>query len=260
MLSPLTITSDQLISDAGILAKIGTYTLNVVNVAAANTTTALSNMKVVSISVADTAINLSANFDALSKIGSKLVAITQNDFSPIALTYVQYTLDSNALGKMAGNYSFSITGVASQDAVIVALNPHVTNITLNANSSLTENQFNTLSSKLTNTDLTITNVLATDVQVIAADRHVAHITLDENILTEAQYTSAVAGKITNTSLSITNVLAADAGHIISAFPAVSSLTVQDSFENIFSNALTLAPLVQSGLIRVEFNGAHTTVS
>jgi len=142
-LSPLTVTADQLVSDAGILAKIGTYTLNVSKIAAANASTVLTNTHVAAFSVLDTADNLSTNFDVLNAIGVKLTAIALTESLPITLTYLQYTLDSYALGKMTGNYSFSITGVASQAAVTLVTNPHVTNITLNAYSSLTENQFNT---------------------------------------------------------------------------------------------------------------------
>ena len=124
----LTITASQLSANAGVLTKFGNGkpTLIVTEVAAANVASLVGNAKITALRVEDSAYNIAANLDALQTHKLKIDTITQNGpATPIAISYAQVTSAADALGKISGSYSLSVSGVAAANASSLAANNKV---------------------------------------------------------------------------------------------------------------------------------------
>ena len=124
----LTITASQLSANAGVLTKFGTGkpSLIVTEVAAANVASLVGNSKITALRVEDSAYNIAANLDALQTHQLKIGSITQTGLAtPIAITYAQVTSAADALGKISGSYSLSVSGVAAANASTLAANNKV---------------------------------------------------------------------------------------------------------------------------------------
>ena len=118
----LTINQSQLTTDAQALAAIsGPYDLALV-VTAANAPNAVSLPKVTSISVNDTAQNISSNIDVLETLVStgKLTAIIIDNAQPISLTQAQQLSDAGALNLISGGFNFWLQGVSATGAASAA--------------------------------------------------------------------------------------------------------------------------------------------
>jgi len=124
----LTITASQLSANAGVLTKFGNGkpSLIVTEVAAANVASLVGNAKISALRVEDSAYNIAANLDALQTHKAKIDTITQTGpATPIAITYAQVTSAADALDKISGSYSLSVSGVAAGDASTLAGNNKV---------------------------------------------------------------------------------------------------------------------------------------
>ena len=124
----LTITASQLTANAGVLTKFGNGkpSLIVTEVAAANVAGLVGNAKITAMRVEDSAYNIAANLDALQTNKLKIDTITQTGAAtPIAITYAQVNSAADALAKISGSYSLSVSGVAAGDASTLAGNNKV---------------------------------------------------------------------------------------------------------------------------------------
>jgi hypothetical protein len=124
----LTITASQLSANAGVLTKFGAGkpSLIVTEVAAANVASLVGNSKITALRVEDSAYNIAANLDALQTHQLKIGGITQTgSATPIAITYAQVTSAADALGKISGSYSLSVSGVTAANASTLAANNKV---------------------------------------------------------------------------------------------------------------------------------------
>lgn len=124
----LTITASQLSANAGVLTKFGDGkpSLIVTEVAAANVASLVGNAKITALRVEDSAYNIAANLDALQTHKLKIDTITQNGpATPIAISYAQVASAADALGKISGSYSLSVSGVAAANASSLAANNKV---------------------------------------------------------------------------------------------------------------------------------------
>ena len=219
-LAALTITATQLTNDAGVLAKLASYTLIVTNVLAANEATVIANTKVISTQVSDSAQNIANNLDALQTAGTKLTAIAQSDTGPLTITSAQLTADAAALAKInAGVYTLNVTGVTAATTATVAANTHVVGMTVTdtaANLAVAANL-----TALINAGSKLTSI--TESGTVAAIA-----------LTAAQYSNTFTAKFTNFTATVSGVLAANAG-VATGDAKVTSITVLDSGANLAAN-------------------------
>ena len=124
----LTITASQLSANAGVLTKFGNGkpSLIVTEVAAANVSSLVGNTKITALRVEDSAYNIAANLDALQTNQLKIDTITQTGTTmPLAITYAQVSSAADALGKISGSYSLSVSGVAAANVSSLATNNKV---------------------------------------------------------------------------------------------------------------------------------------
>ena len=129
--TPLTVTGTQYSADKAILNKfISSDHLAVLDASAAQVHTLQSDHKVISLSVKDTAGNLSKNWATLQTLGSSLTSVqVSNQTADINLTVAQLSASDALLSKFADDathtYNLAVTGVAAADAASVASTAHV---------------------------------------------------------------------------------------------------------------------------------------
>ena len=94
--TPIVLSTEQYAYASDTLGKIdSSYSLAITNATAQDATTYASLSRVEHVSVADSSANISASFDSLVAIGSKLEFVTSTDEDPITLTQAQYDAHSD---------------------------------------------------------------------------------------------------------------------------------------------------------------------
>ena len=130
----LTITGDQYTKDATALGKIITsYHLTVIRAAAAQTAQLTSNQKVLTVSVADTAANISKKWSLMQRLTDGLTAVEVTDSAnAITITADQLALSEDLLKKFTDDsdhtYKLAVTGVSAGTAKAVADVDHVDSV------------------------------------------------------------------------------------------------------------------------------------
>ncbi len=143
--SPLSLSANQLVSDAAALALLqGNYSITVYSASANQVATILANTHVSSLSISDSASNVSAQLDSLEKNIQAISGITLTDSAPIALTGVQLTTDANVLGKISGYYSLSVSDVSAADVSQVINQGHVAFLSVVDSTNNLTNNFQSL--------------------------------------------------------------------------------------------------------------------
>ena len=168
---------------AGLLGKVygdvagtstlGQYTLSISDVSAGQAMSMVSNTKISSVAVKDTASNITANLANLASIASsKLVKITQTDpLSTITVNYADYSAKAVLLGKLDGTGALSVTGVTAADAVTVAADGKVKKL------SVSDTYSNIVANSATNNGLS----KIVEKNVVDTSAHIATLLADSSI-------------------------------------------------------------------------------
>jgi hypothetical protein len=149
---PIDITASQWVNEASTLAKLGdSYKLRIHNATADQVAVMVSDSHISAIDIADTASQLSANFDnlqsAISAHSEVSLSVRQIDnATPIPLTATQLRQDANVLDRMTGNYSLAVSEVAADQAGTLAQNNKVASIAVTDTGAAIATQLETLSS------------------------------------------------------------------------------------------------------------------
>ncbi len=163
----LALTAAQYSSDTSVLDKIGnTYNLTVSGVTAANAATVAGNAFVTSITVSDTAAQVTANLAALESLATdgQLSSVTLTDSSTptITLTAAQDTADAAVLAKITSSYNLVITGGGVAASAQATLNDPTTINLGNARVGATDSEAlsisNTATAPAENLDASINGV------------------------------------------------------------------------------------------------------
>jgi hypothetical protein len=224
----MNITAKQLRDMTSTLAKInGDYSLNVSNVLAADAVNTSKQKHVATISVSDTALNISANLDALNTLGTKVTAVGQTDNQTINITATQLTADNATLSKLGPNYNLAVSNVFAEDATSIAGLAHVASIAISdtsGNIAYNLNAIQDLSSK-------VTSIRTSGAGVPLAIQY-SQLTRDTEAL------SKITGSY---GLAVRGVTAANA-NTVAATAHVNSVAVSDNSADIASNLNTLKEL------------------
>jgi hypothetical protein len=214
----INLTYTQYLTDTTALSSIsGSYTLKISSVPASNVSSVLSNSKVTSVNVGDTAANISNNIDNLQTNISKISGVTLTGSNLINISATQYANDSGLLGLIA-SYSLGVTGVNAVNASAVNSDSHVVSM------SVTDSAAN----------------VASAVDALQANAKLSSITIsDSNLVnvTSAQFTndSSVLAKITNPSVVKVTGVAASAAAGVANNSSVSSISISDLASNVSAN-------------------------
>jgi hypothetical protein len=244
----LTVTQAQMTADATALGKIqGSYSLAVSDAAAGDVATLAANSRVASMVVTDTGANILAKLADLKSAGPKISTLNlSNPSSTLAMTYTQWAGHQGTLGKIAQNYSVSVSGVSAANAGSVAANTRVASLAVSDSMARINSSLDSLQglgpqlTAITPTDSgTLPALVLTAAQKVADSSALAK-------LNGGTYTMAV----TNASVVDAQNMASDA--------KVLSIAVSDSSDNI---AGLLDELVANGKVNsVTQTGTPETIS
>jgi hypothetical protein len=228
----LTITATQLASDATVLGLIaGAYDLGVTGVTAANAATVGAEANVTSVSISDTAANVSTNLDALQALANAgelgSITLTDGGTPSLSITQAQLTSDAGALAAIGSSYHLSLSSVLAASAASVAAETNVTAVSVS------------------DTDANVVSNLAS-LQTLAAASELTSITLVDPgtpvlTITATQLSSdaTAIGLIAGTfDLAVTSVLAANSA-TVAGTSHVTSVAVLDTAANVGTNINTL---------------------
>ena len=129
--TPLTVTGAQYSADKSILNKfISSDHLAVLDASAAQSLALKADHKVISLTIKDTASNLSRNWATMQGLGSALTSVqVTNQTADINLTVAQLSSSDALLAKFADDgthsYNLAVTGVSAADATSIASTAHV---------------------------------------------------------------------------------------------------------------------------------------
>lgn len=129
--TPLTVTGAQYSADKSILNKfISSDHLAVLDASAAQSLAMKTDHKVISLTVKDSASNLSKNWSTLQNMGSALTSVqVTNQSADINLTVAQLSGSDALLAKFTDDgthtYNLAVTGVSAADATSIASTAHV---------------------------------------------------------------------------------------------------------------------------------------
>ena len=193
------------------------------------------------LTVADSALDVSADIDALQALSTKLTSITLTDSGTPALTITgtQLTNDATALSKITSAYNMTVSGVTAANAAIAAANTHVTSLSIADSAANVANNIAALETlatggKLTSIVLTDTGtptLTLTSAQETADAAALALITTPYTLITatsNAPITAAAAAALVGKS-GVSNVLVSDtAANVITNLAALQTLGLQVS--------------------------------
>ncbi len=226
--SVIPVRMGQIASAAAALGKLGADAqLAVKGASSAQAQVLLSNEQVVSVDVSDSSSNIAASLDDL-QANDKLASITQTGAaSPLALTQAQLTDDADALGKINGSYSVSVSDASATDVATLAANGHVSGMVV------------------TDTGSAMVDALG---DLKAAGNKISSIVLSnptvDLAMTAAQWTSnqATLGKISTAYSAALSAVNASSASSLAADARVSRLAVSDSTAHIQANLAALQAL------------------
>ncbi len=189
----VSLTAAQIFASGSTLDKItGSYQLAATGVAMADLADITSIPQVSSVSINDSADNVSANFSDLLALGDNLTRIDLTDASPVlSLSESDWSSGTTALGTINGPYHVDVTDTVAGDAQTVAADSTVQNVEVSDTASNIAGQWDTLvglynggSGKLTALSLTDTNpLILTAAQQTAGADMIAAFLPDETIQT-----------------------------------------------------------------------------
>ena len=185
----LNLTSGQILGHADTLGTItNAFNIAASGVAVADLPAVQNVAEVSSISVADSADNISASFGDVVGLGSELGGIHLTDSSPVlSLTQQDWANGSAALGTIDGSYQVDVSATAAGDAQTVAADSHVRNVAITDSTSNVSSQWDTLvglynggSGKLSSISLADNNSLT-----LTADQQTSGADMLTNLLPDA---------------------------------------------------------------------------
>jgi len=223
--SPLLITAAQVSSHAATLAKIvGTYSLSLTHVAAADAASFAADGKVVSMAVNDTGANIAGNLDSLNELGKKISSVKQSNAGvAMSITSGQWFSENAFFTKMVGGYNLQVSAVAAIKAGAVLADGHVASIQIKDSGA----ELSARIDSLQNLGVQVSEIEQTDSANLS--------------ITQAQFTSASGAlgrfKVAPT-FDLTQVSAASA-QTLKANAKIISLSVSDNSANIANQLDTL---------------------
>ena len=225
------ISATQLNQMSSTLGKIsGAYTLNVSAVLAGDAVKTATNTRVATMSVSDTAANLSGNLDALNGLGSKVTGLVQTDgLASLSVTAGQLTADSATLAKLGQVYNLAVSNVFAEDATRISQLGHVATLSVNDTSGNIAYNLDALQVLADTGKLTSITSWGSAVPLA--------ITADQ-LTNDATALSKMTGSY---GLAVRGVTAANANNVAAA-AHVSSVAVSDTSGAIASNLDALRSL------------------
>lgn len=233
----LPLTQQQVANDAAALAKFSFYDIEEIVPAAAASTVAYQT-HVGFVDISDTAANISANVATLYTLAqsSKIGHIMVTDSAPIQVSDTYYNTTNSWRFHLAGNYSFSVSGVSYGSIAWRLSDPNVVSVGVADSASEISYELNSL--ELLAQDGKLTSISFTDGGTPALALTGAQFTSDADALRllTGSYSYSVTG------VSVTSAASALTGS------NVTSVSISDTAANLSAGMSTIETLVASGKV------------
>jgi hypothetical protein len=240
--TPLTLSASRWSSHMGTLAKIqGGYGVALTNVSAAQARNLAADGRVHTLSVRDSAANISAQLDALHELGSSVTAIVQSDPGiALSITGMQYANQSSTLAKLGQEQLLAVRNASAAQATDLAADSKVRSVAISDTSRNIANALDSLQAAIdqdktseARRSWTIQQSGAPQVMSISASQRTSNV----------DALSAITGTV---QLHVSGLRAADAistaSGSVSRDRRVAAFTVSDSASQINSSLAGLAAL------------------
>jgi hypothetical protein len=249
--TPLSITGTQYSQDSVAIGKILTsYHLAVIRASAAQTSALTANQKVISVSVNDTAANLSKKWSLLQRLSGSLTAITVSDSSNnIAITGDQLAQSQDLLGKFtvdnSNTYNLAVTGVAAGQAAAVANVDHVASVKV---SDSADNIVANLDDLKTVGDAGLLSGVTLTGKNTTLSMDAARLTGDQLTATQSVLNKISSGvyslAVTGASMTALNDLASNT-HVVSMEVGGTSAQIKSNLDTLYQLGKKVAKIQQS---------------
>ena len=225
----LNVSAVQLRDNGAAFGKIqGGYQLSVSGAEVSDLADLLTNSRVKSVAVSDTASNFLEGLSTLRAAAGRLNSVAIKDTPALTMNYTQWAANQAVLGKISQNHSITVTGVNASQAALVAASPRVSALSVDdtgANLARNLDALQALGTKLTainTTDAGDAPILNLSAQQVSQNAQALAK------ITDGRYRLGVSGaSVTDfTSLINNNKLA--------------TISVSDSSQNIAQNLSVLA--------------------
>ena len=242
----LSLTGTEFDTYRGTLAKIGGgYRADLTDVTASKAAAFAGSIYVKSLAVSDTGANLSAAWDTLGTLGSKITDVAQSDSADIALTLAQWNGAPALTAKFSSDLSVSISGAAASDMATLAASDAVTKIQVTDKASVIANALTALGAESKLTQITISDPTTSMALSATAYTDAADVLA---LVKDANYKVALSG----VAVGDVATTAADAH--------VTRMDVTGSAADLATNFDALAALGTLGNITLDDAGATLTLS
>ena len=185
----LTLTSAQLLAHGDTLGSItNSFDIAATGVSMADLSSVQNVSQVSSISIADSADNVSANFGDLAGLGDALGTIHLTDGAPVlSLSQQDWSTGTAALNAIDSSYQVDVSATAAGDAQTVAADSHVHNIGITDSTSNVSSQWDTLVSLYNGGSGKLTGIALSDngSLTLTADQQTAGADMITNLLPDA---------------------------------------------------------------------------
>ena len=230
-------TQAQLTSDAQVLSEIGTQ-LVLKGVTAANAASTLASTHAQSVSVTDSAANVTANLDSLQSLAQagQLGGITLTDSGQpiLTLTSVQIGNDATAIAEIQGSYKVAATGLNAGEFAILLAGGHVSSASVSDSAASISANLDAL--QAATAAGTLTSVALTDGGTPKLAVTYAQLTSDAQVLHDI---------VGSHSLSVSGVAVANIA-ALHAQTGVASVGVTDSAAHLSTDLDGLQSLLSAG--------------
>ncbi|HEY4185490.1 MAG TPA: hypothetical protein VGP07_10495 [Polyangia bacterium] len=190
----LTLTSSQILDNASTLGEISnSYNLAATGVAVADLSSFQNIPQISTISLGDTADNISSNFSDVVAMGDTLGSIHLTDSSPVlALSAQDYAAGADALAKIDAPYQVDVSDARSADAQTIGADSSVRQMTVTDSASNVSSQWDNLVSLYSGGAGKLTALSLTDggSLTLTADQQTAGAALLADLLPDANVVTA----------------------------------------------------------------------
>jgi hypothetical protein len=249
--TPLTITGTQYTQDSVAIGKILTsYHLAVLRASAAQTSLLTSNQKVLTVSVADTAANISKKWSLMQNLTSGLTAVEVTDSSnAINLTGDQLAQSEDLLAKFTDDtdhtYKIAVSSVTAGQAAAVANVDHVTAVKV---SDSADNIVANLDDLQAINDLGLLKGIALTGKALTLSMDASRLTGDQLTATQGVLNKITSGSyslaVTGVSMTALNDLAGNA-RVVSMEVGGSSSDIETNLDTLYSLGKKVTTIQQS---------------
>jgi len=249
--TPLTVTGDQYTQDAKALGKIVTsYQLDVIRAAAAQTSLLAANQKVVTISVADSAANISKKWSLMQRLVDSLTSVEVSDSAnAITITGDQLAQSEDLLAKFDDDtdhtYKLAVTGVNAGSARAAADVNHVESVDVADTAANVAANLDDLQSI---NELGLLKSVALIGKNLSLSMDAARLQSDQLTATQSVLSKIVGGNyglaVTGVAMTALNDLASNS-HVVSLQVGASSDQIEANLDSLYQLGKKVTSIQQS---------------